>query len=421
MKKIKLMVLFGFFATTISVLFSNCTNGFSVNPAPSSGGAALLNVNLAQANVVAVTTGCGYVNEPCVTVTICTPGSVTNCQTIPNVLLDTGSYGLRLFANVSLDGFVSTTPLLSLQNLPDPSNPSNFITECVSYADNSSDVGPVALADVSVGGEKAQSLPIQIIDSTFANMGSPCESPDQSPLDTGFNGILGVGLFSQDCGVGCTASMGAPISGGPYYTCPGGGASCSTNMTVELNQQVTNPVAYLPVDNNGVILYLPAVPDAGAGVISGYLVFGIGTEANNIPVGATAFQADDYGNFITNFNGVTSSSSFIDSGSNGLYFADSSLPNCTQNSGFYCPSPEVTLSGIQQGANGYPSQVVAFNVADGDYELSASDPNITFNNLGGQLGSSDFDWGLPFFLGRTVFVGMDTASSSLGSGPLWAY
>src|SRR5579862_3889947 len=44
----------------------------------------------------------GYVNEPCVTVTVCTPGLTGSghCTTIGNVLLDTGSYGLRLYRSV---------------------------------------------------------------------------------------------------------------------------------------------------------------------------------------------------------------------------------------------------------------------------------------------------------------------------------
>ena len=37
-------------------------------------------------------------NVPYVTVTVCAPGSTTNCQTIDHVLLDTGSVGLRLEA-----------------------------------------------------------------------------------------------------------------------------------------------------------------------------------------------------------------------------------------------------------------------------------------------------------------------------------
>ncbi len=36
------------------------------------------------------------VNKACVSVTVCTPGT-TNCQTINDILLDTGSSGLRIF------------------------------------------------------------------------------------------------------------------------------------------------------------------------------------------------------------------------------------------------------------------------------------------------------------------------------------
>ena len=40
-----------------------------------------------------------YINKPCVSVTVCTPGTST-CQTIDDILLDTGSFGLRIFKQV---------------------------------------------------------------------------------------------------------------------------------------------------------------------------------------------------------------------------------------------------------------------------------------------------------------------------------
>src|SRR3569832_1654003 len=62
-------------------------------------------VNLPQgAIVLAVKIGAaglctGVVNQPCVSVTVCLP-TTTQCQTISDILLDTGSVGLRIFRSV---------------------------------------------------------------------------------------------------------------------------------------------------------------------------------------------------------------------------------------------------------------------------------------------------------------------------------
>ncbi|MGC8507200.1 MAG: DUF3443 family protein, partial [Thiomonas sp.] len=48
-------------------------------------------------------------NSPYVSVTVCAPGSST-CQTIPDVLVDTGSAGLRLFSGALNSATLSSLP-----------------------------------------------------------------------------------------------------------------------------------------------------------------------------------------------------------------------------------------------------------------------------------------------------------------------
>ena len=224
-------------------------------------------------NVLTVTVNGGlktivYPNEPCVSVTICSPGTST-CQTIDNVLLDTGSYGLRIFKSILT---VSLTQVAS---------GSGSLTECIQYYDNSADWGPVQLADIILGNEPAVRVPIQIIDSTFSGSNSCSLSGqytlDNSPAETGFNGILGVGLFTEDCGSECTSYT----DNGWYYSC--NGSLCSAT-TVPLSNQVQNPVSLLPLDNNGFIVQFPRVPLGGLPSVNGKLILGIGTRSNNSPL-----------------------------------------------------------------------------------------------------------------------------------------
>jgi hypothetical protein len=336
-------------------------------------------------------------------VTVCTPGTTT-CQTINDILLDTASSGLRIFKqalNVSLVQVASG---------------SGSLAECVQYADGSSDWGPVQMAGVILGNEPAVQVPIQVIDSSFfSNAPSVCGTPDQSPSDAGYNGILGVGLFVHDCGLGCTSSANNRI----YYSC--NGSNCS-GTAVPLARQVQNPVALLPQDNNGVIVQLPGVPLSGSPSVNGSLVLGIGTRSNNMASGKTTYAADPFnGDFITDFNG-TSYSSFIDSGSNGFFFPSPSpslLPDCAAvYSGWFCPSSTVSLSATNRGASGSPSGAVSFQI--GNFETLFNSPNNVFDDVGGSS-PGGFDWGLPFFLGRNIYVGLEGKTSTLGTGPYWAY
>lgn len=341
-----------------------------------------------------------YPNKPCVSVTVCTPGT-SNCQTINDILLDTGSFGLRIFKQVL------SVPLTQI------TAGSGTLAECIQFVDGTSDWGPVQMASVILGNEPAVQVPIQVIDATFGVVPTACGTPEQSPAAAGFNGILGVGLFAQDCGLSCTTGAGNGI----YYACSG--ANC-TGTTVALASQVQNPVALLPQDNNGVIVQLPAVPAGGAPSVNGSLILGLGTQSNNVPSGVTAYPASSTGDFITKFNNTTYSS-FIDSGSNGLFInaPASLLPVCSSpNTSWFCPPSTLSFSATNSGATGTPSGPVPFQIGNATSLFSAS--NNVFAELGGPA-PSGFDWGLPFYYGRNVIVGIEGKSSSLGSGPYWAY
>ena len=337
-------------------------------------------------------------NKPCVSVTVCAPGTAT-CQTIDDVLLDTGSYGLRLFKQVL--------------NVPleQATGNSGSLAECVQFGDGSSDWGPVQIASVILGNEPAVQVPVQVVDSTFGTAPSACQNADQSPSDAGFNGILGVGPFAQDCGSTCSSSA----RNGMYYGC--NGSTCS-GTSVPLSNQVQNPVALLPQDNNGIIVQLPSVPQGGAPSVSGSLVLGIGTQSNNVPSGTTTYTLDEYGEFETTFNSRTYYS-FIDTGSNGLFFPSSGLlPNCRDASDWFCPSSATNLSSTITEALGSTSAVVSFQI--GNFDSLLSSPNNVFGDIGGNEAGT-FDWGIPFFFGRVIYIGLEGTTSSLGNGPYFAY
>jgi hypothetical protein len=343
-----------------------------------------------------------YVNKPCVSVTVCTPGTST-CQTIDDILLDTGSFGLRIFQQAL------TVPLM-----PENNGSSGSIAECVQYADGSSNWGPVQIASVILGNEPAVQVPIQVIDSTFGTLPVACQNADQNPADAGFNGILGVGLFAQDCGQDCSNIN----DNGMYYVC--NGPECQ-GTAVPLAGQVRNPVALLPQDNNGVIVELPAIPLGGATSVNGYLVLGIGTRTNNVPSAVKTYAANRYGEFTTKFNG-TSYGSFVDTGSNGLFFpspSSTALPDCASpNSDWFCPLSTKKFSAVNTGSSGSPSGIVSFQI--GNFDGLMASPNNVFAEIGGNV-AGNFDWGLPFYFGRNVFIGLEGMESSLGRGSYWAY
>lgn len=368
-----------------------------------------------------------YVDAGFVSVTLCVPGT-TNCQTIDHILVDTGSSGLRILKSGTVP---FTVPLTQESSL----------VECFQFV-TSFTWGPVMMADVKMAGETASNVPVQVIGESstgFPNIPAACQNsvpPAFCPsgpcsadtlLDLGANGLLGVSPFIQDCGSACASSG----SLGLYFSCLTA-SSCSTTA-VSLAQQVPNPVAkFASPDNNGVLIQMPAVATAGQASATGTMFFGIGTQSNNGLGSATVFHLDQFGNFTTTYNNHSYPGSFVDSGSNGLFFLTSALTgmpdsNCGGVSGvWYCPASTTSFPTTNQGTSG--SEAVTFSAANANQLFSGT--STALNDLTGPNPSCFqssgpnapcFDWGLPFFFGRSVFTAIEGQSTPAGTGPFLAY
>jgi len=381
-----------------------------------------------------------YANGAFVNVQVCVPGSST-CQTIDHVLVDTGSFGLRLLAS---------QVTVSLPVVNDTSG--NTLNNCIQFLDNSFLWGNVAEADIKIAGEVASATSVQLIATpppppTGYFIPPGCTGHNEDTQQTlGANGILGVGPEPFDCGTACDPVQnpgGTPPA--IYYLCSASSGCSATFVSCgqicgdsAANAQMTNPVFNFTGDNNGVILELAAV-NSTAATVSGSLIFGIGTQSNNALGSAAVLLLDNSDNFTTVFSGQNLTGSFIDSGSNGLFFPNGietgfpgdTIPICTTNTSFYCPASLTPFSATNE--SGSTNSVVNFNVDNADNLFSQNPTAFAFVNLAGPQGTGacsssnttacSFDWGLPFFYGRNVYTAIRGATEPTGvpAGPFFAY
>ena len=377
-------------------------------------GTTTVTVNVANSTPLAVDGGptvngvsVGYPNAGYVSATVCVPGTTT-CTTIDHVLVDTGSAGFRVLSSAL--GSLSLTP----QNASD----GNPMGECyiapAGYA-----WGSVVLARVQVAGEIAASIPIEVIaPSNFAAAPAACTGQTTGgALDTisalKAKAILGIGVLLQDCGSACTNSAQTT-----YFSCPMAGCA---PLPAALAQQVSNPIAAFPNDNNGSQIQLPPLVSGGSQTAQGSLIFGIGTQPNNGLANATVYGVNVSGTFTSTYNSVAYPGA-VSSGANANFFLTSAitgLPACTAT-GYYCPSSQQTLQVTNAGTNG-SSGSVTLTVDNADTLLQSG--KYAVSTLAGPGGNrtSGFVFGLPFFYGRTVFTALSGASTPGGTGPYFAY
>lgn len=351
--------------------------------------------------------GGNSVDVPFVTVTLCVPGTST-CQTIDHVTVDTGSSGMRVLSSV-----------LSLTLPQVDATTGDALAECLQFEDGYT-WGSVRTADVKLAGEVAAKIPIQIIgDLAPSTVPADCSNsgPSENTLMTfGSNGLIGINQFVSDCGEAC-ASTSHPLTGA-YYSCTG--AACDA-VAVANTAQVSNPIAFFARDSNGAIMQFGSVPAEGAPTLAGSLIFGIGTRSNNALGSATVLALDVSGNFSTSLHGAIFATSYTDSGNNTLSFDDASIPTCADTTamGFDCPTSTVNLTATNRGESA-ASAAVSFSVANADTLFGAG--NAALDDLGSPgVDGNTFAWGFPFFIGRSVTMALDGATTPGGDGPYVAY
>jgi hypothetical protein len=358
------------------------------------------------------------VNRLFTSVTICKPGSATLCKTIDHVLVDTGSVGLRLLASeVSAQLQLSAAKTTS----------GNVLLGCANFLDGSFAWGPLALADVKLGGLTAADTTVQLVGhSDYDRFQSQCSAsgdPIITPSDLGAKGILGLGLSKQDCGSACAVQGRCSAQNGKYFSCTNAACSSVTGTTLATDKQLQQVVTRFPTDNNGLAIQMNSVPNAGAATATGKMIFGLGTRSNNqfptLQVLATTSQGYLLGALSSNsaLAGGSFSSTFLDTGSNGIFF-DSNLPNCRypNDTAFYCPLADVVFS-VALGSAGAGQPRKSFTITNAAALFQKG--NTALPTLGGTLNAQGFlDLGLPFFYGKTVVIGIDgMATTGVGTNP----
>jgi hypothetical protein len=387
------------------------TNNVVVPVTPPSSPNLMINVSPNNGGV------CSNINTPCVSVTICSPTNPESCQTIDNVLIDSGSIGLRIFSSELNSSLLNNLPIESINGAP--------IANCVGYGDLSANWGTVALANINLGNESTiESIPMQLIDASYADGGEQClqylNGPSGSgsytlettPVKFGFNGILGVGPIIYD---NVTS----------YFTCTDSSCSKYPSISQTNSLLLANPIAFLPESyESGITFKFPTLGNNGATNAVGYAVFGVGTNSdNNFESGVNIYTVAidrSCGLFIcmpTTLYGTSIQYGFLDTGSNFLYFNDGNISN---NNGFYTPNSMLTLSPENTDKN---DKNIATNINIANFDnLYDNTNNTSFNNNGADIGLDNFiDYGLPFFFGKTVYICFAGMTCNGVDGPYWAF
>lgn len=326
-------------------------------------------------------------NRLTVSVTLCVPGT-SRCTTIDDVMIDTGSTGLRIEAS-ALPASFRLPPFLGAGGAP--------LAECLRFVHDTA-WGPLVRADVHLGGLVAANLPLQVIADGPSAQPQSCPRSQVQPTS---NGTLGVGPHLTDCQGACAQVATAP---GVFAKLQDGWVPVAG--TIAPAYRVPNPIARLPGHDNGLVIDLSTPQGDDAGNVTGTLMLGVGTAANNGLDASPIVTIDARGYFTTLYGGTAYPESYLDSGTMTYVLDDDRLPRCERAPWAFCARPSRTLAATMVGADGRHI-AVPFAVGDYDAARAAHVGAVDDAAIAGDRVSKTFVWGAPFFLGRRVAIVMD--------------
>lgn len=329
-----------------------------------------------------------YPNQPFVSLEICKP-DLTGCVTLPKVLVDTGSFGLRIFES-ALNG-VTPTPI---------SHQGGELRQCAGFGSGYA-LGRVVKVGLKMAGASARDLPIQVIETSASAAPNDCASTGSAQFtakeQVGGNAILGIGPLATDSGAGLRVR---------YYVRNGNQNTLVSQVPSDL--AVANPIGRLDQHANGAVLDFPAAEANGNATLSGSLILGLNTAANNATTGVNFLRVNDSARLWATVGG-TRYPGLIDSGSNYYHFPYRILAPCA-NTIFFCPPVAQRVPITLQDTGQTMSLAREFTIDDYNrYGANAAQPGLA----GYESGATEMILGLPFFYGRKIYVsiqGKGTAS-----------